>query len=334
MERLNLSEKPAHSLQESAIHCARYANILHLVKDKVVLDIACGEGYGSALLMKAGAKRVVGVDISEESIERAKKLFGKYDVEYIVSDANTISERYGEDFFDIVVSIETIEHINTPDVFLSSIKKTAKENAIFYITCPNDYWYYPNNEQSNPCHVRKYTFQEFKELSTGVLGNNVQWAYGGSVFGFGTVSANNRGLEKIGSSWMEISESENSINVLNTEIDAVNENNCSFFVGLWNAPETNFSNSTFPISMDAYSRMTEEFESNVREVAIKWSAAPDMTPQTVLYRRPVAQFSNFQPKIVSSWLILALFQANFLISGRSRLCPYQLVNSNQVRQGE
>ncbi|MCV5307505.1 class I SAM-dependent methyltransferase, partial [Escherichia coli] len=84
-------------------------------------------------------------------------------------------------------------------------------------------------------------FQEFKELSTGVLGNNVQWAYGGSVFGFGTVSANNRGLEKIGSSWMEISESENSINVLNTEIDAVNENNCSFFVGLWNAPETNFS---------------------------------------------------------------------------------------------
>ncbi|TCN75707.1 EAL domain-containing protein [Shewanella fodinae] len=72
----------------------------------------------------------------------------------------------------------------------------------------------------------------------------------------------------------------------------------------------------------------------VREAAIKWSAAPDMTPQTVLYRRPVAQFSNFQPKIVSSWLILALFQANFLISGRSRLCPYQLVNSNQVRQGE
>ncbi|PST65469.1 hypothetical protein AYI77_19105 [Shewanella algae] len=77
-----------------------------------------------------------------------------------------------------------------------------------------------------------------------------------------------------------------------------------------------------------------EVSNLAREAAIKWSAAPDMTPQTVLYRRPVAQFSNFQPKIVSSWLILALFQANFLISGRSRLCPYQLVNSNQVRQGE
>jgi hypothetical protein len=79
---------------------------------------------------------------------------------------------------------------------------------------------------------------------------------------------------------------------------------------------------------------TRSYVLDVKEAAIKWSAAPDMTPQTVLYRRPVAQFSNFQPKIVSSWLILALFQANFLISGRSRLCPYQLVNSNQVRQGE
>ena len=83
-----------------------------------------------------------------------------------------------------------------------------------------------------------------------------------------------------------------------------------------------------------FQNLNSQFAPDVKEVAIKWSAAPDMTPQTVLYRRPVAQFSNFQPKIVSSWLILALFQANFLISGRSRLCPYQLVNSNQVRQGE
>ncbi len=98
------------------------------------------------------------------------------------------------------------------------------------------------------------------------------------------------------------------------------------------------SSANIDISRYAYGNPvlagTYRVKVNLKEVAIKWSAAPDMTPQTVLYRRPVAQFSNFQPKIVSSWLILALFQANFLISGRSRLCPYQLVNSNQVRQGE
>ncbi|HFE2538568.1 TPA: GGDEF domain-containing protein, partial [Escherichia coli] len=96
-----------------------------------------------------------------------------------------------------------------------------------------------------------------------------------------------------------------------------------------------FGGEEFVVFLPNTSVVTAEcVAERIREVAIKWSAAPDMTPQTVLYRRPVAQFSNFQPKIVSSWLILALFQANFLISGRSRLCPYQLVNSNQVRQGE
>ncbi|WP_225658746.1 hypothetical protein, partial [Klebsiella michiganensis] len=83
-------------------------------------------------------------------------------------------------------------------------------------------------------------------------------------------------------------------------------------MSLWDALRMNM--------MISYQELVRTF---LKEVAIKWSAAPDMTPQTVLYRRPVAQFSNFQPKIVSSWLILALFQANFLISGRSRLCPYQ-----------
>lgn len=104
----------------------------------------------------------------------------------------------------------------------------------------------------------------------------------------------------------------------------------------WYEEVKNFQPDTIKIVYDANNiivAITKD-ASTLKEVAIKWSAAPDMTPQTVLYRRPVAQFSNFQPKIVSSWLILALFQANFLISGRSRLCPYQLVNSNQVRQGE
>lgn len=43
MERLNLDMKPAHPLEEAAIHLARYANILNHIKDKTVLDLACGE---------------------------------------------------------------------------------------------------------------------------------------------------------------------------------------------------------------------------------------------------------------------------------------------------
>ncbi|MFM4128550.1 transposase, partial [Klebsiella quasipneumoniae subsp. similipneumoniae] len=59
-----------------------------------------------------------------------------------------------------------------------------------------------------------------------------------------------------------------------------------------------FSLMNVPLRCPDYSCVSRRAKS-VKEVAIKWSAAPDMTPQTVLYRRPVAQFSNFQPKIVS-----------------------------------
>ncbi|MEB7558527.1 class I SAM-dependent methyltransferase [Kluyvera cryocrescens] len=269
MERLDLSQKPDHALEEATIHCARYANILHLVKDKIVLDIACGEGYGAALLKKAGAKRVVAIDISKDSIERAKHLFSEFDVEYLAGDANTVAEICGKEVFDIVISIETIEHIDTPDIFLTSIKSSAKKDAIFYISCPNDHWYYPSSDNSNPYHVRKYNFEEFKDLTTHCLGNNVQWGLGGAVFGFGTIPLEPKNFSKLGKSWMETDTADCSINILNTANEQLTKENCSYFVGLWNAPDTNFSNSVFGVSMDAYSRMVEEFESNVIDVLRK-----------------------------------------------------------------
>ncbi len=263
MERLDLSQKPAHSLQESAIHCARYANILHLVKDKVVLDIACGEGYGSALMRMAGAKRVVGIDISEDSIKHAKKLFVVNGAEYIAGDANTVSEMFGSDVFDIVVSIETLEHIDTPEVFLKAIKSVSKENAIYYVTCPNDYWYYPTDEESNPYHVRKYNFEEFHALTTSILGDNAQWAYGCAAMGFTTSPIEQTQYHNIGSSWLQVANVDRSILINNSELETVNAKNCSFFVGLWNAPKASFGNSVFPLNMDAYSRLSEELENNV-----------------------------------------------------------------------
>jgi O-antigen biosynthesis protein len=45
-------------------HVYRYAFASDFVKGKYVLDIACGEGYGSAVLLKAGAEKVIGIDIS------------------------------------------------------------------------------------------------------------------------------------------------------------------------------------------------------------------------------------------------------------------------------
>jgi len=217
-------------------------------------------------MMMAGAKRVVGIDISEDSIKQAKKLFDVNGAEYIAGDANTVSEMFGSDVFDIVVSIETLEHIDTPDVFLKAIKSVSKENAIYYVTCPNDYWYYPTDEESNPYHVRKYNFEEFHALTTSILGDNAQWAYGCAAMGFTTSPIEQTQYHNIGSSWLQVANVDRSILINNSELETVNAKNCSFFVGLWNAPKACFGNSIFPLNMDAYSRLSEELENNVIKV--------------------------------------------------------------------
>jgi 2-polyprenyl-3-methyl-5-hydroxy-6-metoxy-1,4-benzoquinol methylase len=51
-------------------HLYRYYFALHFVKDKKVLDLACGEGYGSYILSKS-AEYVTGLDIDEKTIKHA-----------------------------------------------------------------------------------------------------------------------------------------------------------------------------------------------------------------------------------------------------------------------
>src|SRR5690606_5658101 len=108
MERLDLLSPPHDSSLEASIHLARYACVIPFVKDKVVLDVACGEGYGSALLKLYGAARVVGVDISNEAIDKARSTFSESGAEYIVSDVAELESLFPAGSFDVIVSIETI----------------------------------------------------------------------------------------------------------------------------------------------------------------------------------------------------------------------------------
>lgn len=265
MERLDLKVKPAYSLEEAAIHQARYANILNYIKDKTVLDLACGEGYGSALLMQYGAKKVVGVDISVETIEKAKQLFSETGAEYIAGDAQTVADILGDNVFDVVVSIETIEHVHDPLALLETMKKVAKKDAIFYITCPNDYWYYPKESESNPYHIKKYKFEEFKKITQAVLGDDVKWGLGSTVWGFGTAPLENSEYQTIGSSWMKSYLSQGGLITNNDTTEALNETNCSFYCGIWNTQDVKFSSGIFPLGMDAYNKIFEAVETNVSE---------------------------------------------------------------------
>ena len=65
IERLDISEKNKYSATEASIHLTRYLTAKKFIQGKTVLDIACGEGYGSYLMKKWGAKTVQGVDIDQ-----------------------------------------------------------------------------------------------------------------------------------------------------------------------------------------------------------------------------------------------------------------------------
>ncbi|MDP3012876.1 MAG: sulfatase-like hydrolase/transferase, partial [Candidatus Subteraquimicrobiales bacterium] len=145
-------------------HWHRYLYATRFVKDKVVLDIACGEGYGSYLLSQY-AKRVVGIDISPEVIDYAGSKHVNGGLEFRVGSASNIPVD-GEAIFDVVVSFETIEHINEDDQrgFLKEIKRLLKSDGLFIVSTPNKLVYTDIPDHRNEFHIKEFYIGEFKEF--------------------------------------------------------------------------------------------------------------------------------------------------------------------------
>ena len=182
MERLDFVAD-SYNPVEATIHMARYLNAKPYVEGKRVLDVACGEGYGSCLMKQWGAKEVVGVDISEEAVQNAQQLFGQEGVTYIQHIAESLP--FEDDSFDVGVSLETIEHLDDPVAFLKELRRVVKPDGILVVSCPNDQYYADNvKDFENPYHQRRYTYFEFKELAEKILGGTELWYIGGALSGF------------------------------------------------------------------------------------------------------------------------------------------------------
>ena len=89
-------------------HFHRYFCVLELCRGKRVLDIACGTGYGTALIAEV-ASRVVGVDIDNATIEACRAAYSGNNIFFREGGVELIPADDGE--FDVVVSFETIEHV-------------------------------------------------------------------------------------------------------------------------------------------------------------------------------------------------------------------------------
>ncbi|MEP6927289.1 MAG: class I SAM-dependent methyltransferase [Ginsengibacter sp.] len=151
-------------------HLHRYAITLELCKNKVVLDIASGEGYGSNMLANV-ASNVTGVDISYEAINAANVKYARKqdNLEFIKGSADSIPTK--SDLYDVVVSFETIEHHDRHKEMIAEIKRVLKPDGLLIISSPDKLFYSDKKGTTNPFHVKELYKDEFKSLLTDSFKN-------------------------------------------------------------------------------------------------------------------------------------------------------------------
>lgn len=144
--------------EEFSNHWQRYEFAKNYVKDKNIVSIACGSGYGEFYLATDGqAKSVLGIDNSKEAIDYAKKNYQAQNLTFKQADAlkNNISSQS----IDVIISFETIEHVQEDDKLLAEFSRILKDNGTLILSTPNKASSFKNllaRPAINPYHVREY----------------------------------------------------------------------------------------------------------------------------------------------------------------------------------
>lgn len=160
-------------------HLHRYAMAKDLAAGKIVLDIACGEGYGSAVIAEA-AQHVYGVDIALEAITHAKATYQRLNVEFITGSCARIPLADGT--VDLVVSFETIEHHFEHEAMFAEIKRVLRPGGLLIMSSPDKLEYSERANHANAYHVKELYADEFQHLvekyfaHVAMLGQRVLYA--------------------------------------------------------------------------------------------------------------------------------------------------------------
>ena len=180
-------------------HLHRYQFTKDLVQDYyVVLDAACGTGYGSRILAEKAAQ-VYGIDISEDAVQYARKKYISENINFQTMSVEKLD--FPDNFFDLIVSFETIEHVEHEIQirFLAEIKRCLKPTGVLIMSTPNDelYRHIAHGQYDNPFHVAEFTRESFKNFLSEHF-RHIEFYYqnvtkASSIFREGTVSAVSNG---------------------------------------------------------------------------------------------------------------------------------------------
>jgi 2-polyprenyl-3-methyl-5-hydroxy-6-metoxy-1,4-benzoquinol methylase len=149
-------------------HLAVYEWIGARVSGARVIDMACGEGYGSDVLARSAAS-VVGLDANPDAHEHARLRYRAANLSF----ARGLVETYGEaGAFDAVVFLQTIEHVHDPTAVLEHFRRLLAPGGTAYVSTPNVLTLAPAGaaKSDNPWHLKEYRAEEFRALCKSVFG--------------------------------------------------------------------------------------------------------------------------------------------------------------------
>jgi SAM-dependent methyltransferase len=141
-------------------HLAVYEWIAERVAGRRVVDLACGEGYGSAVLARTAAS-VVGVEANAEAFEHARLKYTGAGLRF----ERTLVELWEGDV-DCVVFLQTVEHVQDPDALLERLERLIGPAGVAFVSTPNVLTLAPRGAErsGNPWHVREYRPEDFRAL--------------------------------------------------------------------------------------------------------------------------------------------------------------------------
>lgn len=135
----------------------RYEWVNEFAKDKAVLDVPCGMGWGTSLIH--GASSLVGLDIDADAITEARRRYPGLD--FRVGSMDSLDAR--AESVDVICCLEGIEHVppETANNFLEEAFRSLKSNGHLLVSSPR----MPDGSHSgNPYHVKEYPLTEILQL--------------------------------------------------------------------------------------------------------------------------------------------------------------------------
>lgn len=138
----------------------RYQFCNRYIAGRTVLEIPCGTGWGTSMLI--GVEKIVGVDIHAESVKFAKEHYGSEVLTFQVGDMRNLE--FPDSTFDVIICLEGFEHVTKEigQAFIAETRRVLKNDGLLIMTCP--IIVEGGAHSGNPYHVYEYPEHELLEI--------------------------------------------------------------------------------------------------------------------------------------------------------------------------